>query len=66
MTKFALRVKRYFSPQRGRGRSFRPKTFKTEERAKAWAKEQGFENYTLENLKSPESKDKKIRVVVEI
>jgi len=40
----------------------RPKTFKSEESAKAWAEAQGIKNYELKNLRSPESKTKKIRV----
>ena len=66
MVKDALRVTRYLSPKRGRGRAFRPKTFKTEAAAEAWAKEQGYDNFRLENMKSPEAKEKKIRVVVEL
>ncbi len=42
----------------------RPKTFKTEESAKAWASENGISKYTLVNMKSPESSEKKIKVVV--
>ena len=41
----------------------RPKTFNTEEAAKAWAEKQGIKNYKLKNIKSPESKTKKIKVV---
>jgi hypothetical protein len=48
----------------GRNRATRPKTFKTEEAAKAWADKQGFKKYILINLKSAESKTKKIRVKV--
>ena len=42
----------------------RPKTFKTEEAAKAWVDKQGIKNYELVNLKSAEGKTKKIKVVV--
>ena len=42
----------------------RPKTFKTEEAAKAWAEKQGLKKYKLVNLKSSESKTKKIKVVL--
>jgi hypothetical protein len=65
MTKLALRVSRRFSKLRGRGgRESRPKTFKSEEQAKVWAEANGIKDYSLENLKSPESSSKKIRVVV--
>lgn len=67
MTKLALRVTRKWSKLRGRGnRAPRPKTFASEEKAHAWAKAQGFEKYTLENLRNEESSKKKIRVVVEV
>ena len=60
----------YFSkriPQRTNVRSerVRPKTFKTEESAKAWADKNGVKKYSLENLKSTDSKTKKIRIVSE-
>lgn len=48
-----------------RNRSARPKTFKSEESAKAWAENKGVKNYKLVNLKNEESKTKKIRVVPE-
>lgn len=66
MVKLSRRVKRYWSKLRGRIREFRPKTFKDEESANKWAKEQGFTDYKLENLKSTESQTKKIRVIVEV
>lgn len=66
MVKDALRVTRRLSKLRGRERTGRPKTFKSEEAAKEWAKEQGITNYQLENLKSPESTTKKIRILVEM
>jgi len=66
MVKDALRVTRMLSPKRGRNRSFRPKTFSSEESANTWAKAQGFTSYTLENLKSEASSKKKFRVVVEV
>ncbi|MFW6231015.1 MAG: hypothetical protein ACOC32_03240 [Nanoarchaeota archaeon] len=50
---------------RTRGEANRPKTFKTEDAAKAWAEGQGIKKYKLENMKSPEASVKKIRVVVE-
>lgn len=66
MTHLAVRVKRRFSKQRGRSRQPRAKTFSSEELAKAWAKEQGFENFTIENMKNDEAKVSKYRVIVEI
>ena len=66
MTHLAVRVKRKFSAQRGRNRAPRAKTFSTEEAAKAWAKEQGFENFSVQNMRNEESKSPKFRVVVEI
>jgi hypothetical protein len=50
--------------KRGRNRKKRPKTFKTEQSAKAWAEKQGLKNYALENLKTPLSSKKKIRVKI--
>ena len=49
---------------RDRCRSKRPKTFKTEEAAKKYAETNKIENYTLVNLKSTDSKQKKIRIEV--
>ena len=43
----------------------RPKTFKSEESAKAYAEKKGIKKYSMKNLKSPESKVKKIKIVVE-
>jgi hypothetical protein len=66
MTKLALRVSRRFSKLRGRGgRATRPKTFSSEDKAKAWAEANGIKKYSLKNLKSAESSTKKIRVEVE-
>ncbi len=45
-------------------RKKRPKTFKTEEAAHAWAKNKGIPHYDLVNLRGPGSKIKKLRVVV--
>ena len=42
----------------------RPKAFKSEESAKKWAESQGLKNYSLRNLKGPESKRKKIKIVL--
>ena len=44
MVKEALRVTRRYSKQRGRNRAVRPKTFKTIEAAKHWAKESDVKN----------------------
>jgi hypothetical protein len=41
----------------------RPKTFKTEEAAKAWAEKQGLKDYKIVNLKSSESKEKKLKII---
>ena len=43
--------------------SLRPKTFKTEEAANKYAEANKIKSYTLENIKSPESKTKKIRIL---
>lgn len=63
MPKLSSRTYRYFSPLRGRIRTGRPKTFKTEESANAWAKLNGIESFDLVNLKTPLAKGKKLRVV---
>ena len=54
------RDSRYTKP---RYRKSRPKTFKSEEAAKAWAEKQKIKNYDLVNLKLESSSQKKIRVV---
>ena len=66
MVKDALRVTRRLSRLRGRERSTRPKTFKTEESATNWAKANNIEKFQLENLKSPDSATKKIRILIEV
>ena len=48
---------------RGRDRAKRPKTFSTEEAAKAWASANKIEKFDLENLKNDSAKVKKFRVV---
>ena len=48
----------------GRNRKARPKTFSSEEAAKKYAQEQGIKNYSLDNLYSAESSEKKLRIVV--
>jgi hypothetical protein len=45
-------------------RIHRPKTFKTEEAAKAYALKNKIKEYTLVNLKSSEAKTKKLRIMV--
>ncbi|MFP4656835.1 MAG: hypothetical protein ACLFNK_04630 [Candidatus Woesearchaeota archaeon] len=58
---FTVRLKK----RPGKVRSSKPgkRTFDSEEKAKEWAKDKGITNYHLENLKSPESSEKKIRIV---
>lgn len=46
-----------------RNRAQRPRTFKTEEAANAWAKQKGVSSYRLENMKNEDSKQKKLRIV---
>ncbi len=48
---------------RGRNRSLRAKTFSSEQAARAYAEQSRTTNYELVNLKSPESKSKKFRIV---
>ncbi len=66
MVKDALRVTRRLSRLRGRNRAPRPKTFKTKDAAESWAKEQGFKDFRVENLKNDEANQAKYRVIVEI
>ncbi len=47
----------------GRNRKRRPKTFSTEDAAKAYAKSAGLEKYELVNMKSGDSSSKKIRII---
>lgn len=47
----------------GRNRSKRVPTFKTEESAKKWAEDNKITKYTIVNMKSPENKVKKIKVI---
>ncbi|MBW2992634.1 hypothetical protein KY345_05445 [Candidatus Woesearchaeota archaeon] len=49
--------------KRGRNRSKRPKTFKTEQAAAAYAKANNIANYILKNLKNQEAKNKKLIIV---
>ncbi|RME78242.1 hypothetical protein D6774_01805 [Candidatus Woesearchaeota archaeon] len=59
----SIRVRQTNVRRISRHRSKRPKTFKTEEAAHAWAKANGIEKYTLKNLKFDSANSKKIRVV---
>jgi hypothetical protein len=45
-------------------RKKRPKTFKTEASAKAWAEKIGIKDYKLVNLKNTEAKEKKLKIVL--
>ncbi len=47
-----------------RNRKKRPKTFKSEESAKKYADSIKAKGYDLVNLKSPEAKHKKLKVVI--
>jgi len=42
----------------------RPKTFKTEESAKAYAEKHKIKKFTLINIRTPESSDKKIKIIL--
>ncbi|MFC1697044.1 hypothetical protein ACFL1H_01815 [Nanoarchaeota archaeon] len=46
-----------------RVRLVRPKTFKTEESAKAYAEKQGIKSYDIVNIKNDEANTKKLKVV---
>ncbi len=54
---------RYMPIQKGRHRRSRPKSFKTEQAAQAYATLKGIKNFTLKNLKNPLSKEKKLVIV---
>ena len=49
--------------KRGRNRTNRPKTFKSEDAAKAWAKDNGIAKFEIEDLSMPSSKTRKLRLV---
>jgi hypothetical protein len=49
--------------KRGRNRKIRPKTFKSEQAAAAYAKLKKIDSYVLKNIKNPEAKGKKIIIV---
>ena len=59
-TQYSKRVPERTAVRRPRSR---PKTFKTEEAAKAWAEKQGMKNFKVVNIKSDDSKVKKLKVV---
>ncbi len=48
----------------GRKRKKRPKTFRSEESAIAWSSKNNIKKFELKNLRSPESRKKKIRVII--
>ncbi|MFT4312883.1 MAG: hypothetical protein ACMXYA_00580 [Candidatus Woesearchaeota archaeon] len=56
--------KREIIMKNGRKRQSRPKTFKTQEAANAYAKEKGLKNYSLKNLRSESASSAKYRIVV--
>ena len=58
----SIRHDRDLRYQKSRNRTSRPKTFKSEESAKAYAEKNGMKDYKLVNLKSANSKTKKIRI----
>lgn len=61
----SIRHNRDLRYRKPRGRKVKkPKTFKTEESAKAYAEKLGIKSYTLKNLKSSEANQKKLRIVV--
>jgi len=49
--------------KRGRNRSKRPRTFKTEQAAQAYAKANKITDFELKNLKSADAKLKKLVIV---
>jgi len=61
---YTIRLKRVAARRaRARRKRSRPKSFKTEEAANNWAKDNKIANYELKNLKNPGNKLKKIVVV---
>ena len=46
-----------------RRRKARPKTFKTEESANAYAKKMGIKDYKIENLKNESKSTNKLRII---
>ncbi len=63
MGKKSTRVMRRLSKEKTRHRAVRPKTFKTEAAADAWAKANKIDKFELKNTKSTESSTKKIKVI---
>jgi len=63
MVKVHTRIKRRL-PKSPRGRTSRPKTFKTEAAAKAHAEKRGIKKYSLVDLK-PSAETHKFRIVSE-
>ena len=60
----SIRAIRPILLSRGRNRVSRPKTFKTEEAATNWAKENGLKDFKIENLTNPSCKKDKFRIEV--
>jgi hypothetical protein len=61
----SIRHNRDLRYKKARGRLVkRMKSFKTEEAAKAYADKNGIKNYTLKNLKYPEAKEKKFKIII--
>jgi hypothetical protein len=61
----AIRNTRKVNNTKSKEKQNKPKTFKTEELANLWAKENGISKYKLENIRHLGAKDKKIRVITE-
>ena len=59
----SIRAVRPILLSRGRNRVSRPKTFKTEEAANVWAKENGLKDFKVENLANPSAKRDKFRII---
>lgn len=57
-------IKKVILQKRGRNRTRRLKTFKSEEAAKTYAESLGIKKYSLVNTKYSD-KDKKIKIVIE-
>lgn len=67
MAKLHTRQKRKLRMQgiKGRNRKPKPKTFKTEEKAKKYAEVKGIKNYRLVDLAISSPNRKKLKIVVE-
>ena len=61
-----MSIRAYRRPySKPRNRATRPKTFKTEEAAKTYAEANKIKKYKIENVKSPEAKVKKLKLIIE-